>query len=238
MSRRILVTLIGLALATQTASAQKGGHGGGGHGGGGHGGGIHGGGGHYYGGHGGYYHGGYGGRYYGGYGFYPFFGLGIGYPYYSGYGLGYPSYSGFGLGGYGQGYYGYGGWPYSWDYDYPQSSGYYSVAPAVYPDTTIVPYTPATPELVPAAGIVPARSSAPATVRLTGPAGTRVWFDGKAVQANSGQWTYTTPTLEPGKTYTVNARARWSQDGQDQTIDLPLGVVAGDDLTVDLTRIR
>jgi len=224
MFKQLIGATAALFIGVGSLSAQHGG-GGGGHGGGGFGGGGRGG----YGGYGGYGRGGYGyGGFYGGIGLY---GYGFGYPY--GYGGGYYDLGGMGyssFGGYGSG----GGGIYPASPIIPYSSGY-TPAPSTNLDMTLLPALP-TPLTPP----IPSTTSVAASASLTVivPEGGQVWFDNTLTPQKGSKWVYNSPTLEPGKTYTVNIKARWAEGGQDKAYDIPLRIVAGDKMTMDLTKIR
>jgi uncharacterized protein (TIGR03000 family) len=203
-----LATVVGALLLTPVpASAQRGGGHGGGHGGGGY----HGGGGGDRGGsayRGGYYGGGYRGGDYGRGGYYGRYGWGGYLGYYGGYASGY----------YG-GYYGY-----APDYD----SGSYSAAPdySAYP----VPSDDYAAAPAPAA-----RSSTTAlvTVRVADP-NADVWFNGTKTAQKGNERLFESPELAPGRGFTYDVRARWTDDNgrvMDQTRETE--VHAGDRLTVD-----
>jgi uncharacterized protein (TIGR03000 family) len=222
MFKHFVSAALALLLAAGSVSAQRGGGGHGGGGGGGHGG------------YSGYGHGGYGGYgygrgFYGAYGFgYPFYG----YPYYGGGyydlgGLGYSTVGGYGSGGYGT----YGGAaiiPYSSNYT-PAPSG--SIDPTILPSLP-VPLSP------PSAPTSTALTAGTATVTVVVPEGAQVWFDNTLTPAKGTKWVYTSPKLEPSKTYTVNVKARWAEGGQDKAYDIPLRIVSGDNMTMDLSKIR
>lgn len=224
MVKQLLVAALVVLTATGTASAQRGG---GGRAGGSYGGAR--------GGYGGY--GGFGQHGYGGYGY--------------GYGRGFYGAGGF-YGGWGWGY-PYFGWD-AFGYGYPYYGGSGGLAPAVaavggamlpsaYMPPTTNPLDPtAIPALPPPLPPPPAAQSpaaaASATVNVVVPNGAQVWFDETLSPAKDGKWSYTTSKLEPGKTYVLKVKARWEQNGQDQNYEIPLRVVAGDNMTLDLTRIR
>jgi uncharacterized protein (TIGR03000 family) len=245
MFKHVLSATLALFLSTGTIYAQHG-HSGGHSGGGGGGHGSWSGGGGYRGGYGGYGgygrgyggYGGYGRGYYGGYG-------GWGYPFYGfGYGLG-----GYGLGGYGGGYYGGSSYPY---YDYSDGS-YYGTYGA--PDTTTVlpyssGYTPAltdphAPTTIEIGNGTPTNanrinSPASATVTVIAPQGGQVWFNDTLSPPKTGsKYVFTSDKLDAGKTHVVNIKARWQDaSGKDWSHSIPLKVEAGDNLTVDLTKIQ
>jgi uncharacterized protein (TIGR03000 family) len=157
---------------------------------------------------------------------------GFGYPYY-GYGgiydLGGMGYSGFG--GYGSGGSGLNpGTPII-----PYSPEYTPIPPANI-DPTALPSLPA--PLSPPATTVSNATPATATVNVIVPEGGQVWFDDTLTPSTGSKWVYTSPKLEPGKTYTLKIKARWAEGGHDRNYDIPLRIVAGDKMTMDLTKIR
>jgi uncharacterized protein (TIGR03000 family) len=236
----LIAALIVLNLPTMS-NAQKGG-GGGGHGGGGGGGGhpgggggggmyhggggggggaYHGGGGYYHsgGGYGNYYHGGgYGNYYHGGYG-------GYYHPYYRGYGYGYGGWGGYGVGIW------LGGSPYY----YGSSSAYYAYPDSNYvatePPPTIAGFPPAAPELqnessstvVQFAIVVPAEDA-------------HVWIEGAEMQTRGNVREFISPALDPGKKYSYNVRAQWTQGDRtfDQARKVP--VTPGKRAVIDFTK--
>jgi uncharacterized protein (TIGR03000 family) len=183
-----LAAAVVLTFAGQSWAQRGGGHGGG-HGGGGHGGGGHGG---FAGGHG---HGGFGGHGFGGRGFGGFYG-GWGY---GGWDWGYP-YAGGYYGGYDGGYYApiYRPVPY-YNYDlYVPGTGYQSYYP---PDAT---YGRANDNT--------------ASIEVLVPANAKLWFDGKETSQTGPDRFFATPALEPGKTFTYEVRATWTDsNGQPVT---------------------
>jgi uncharacterized protein (TIGR03000 family) len=207
-----LLAAAALLFAAGAADAGGGGHGGGGHGGGGHGGG-HGGGGHAGGFHGGAVHGGF--NHHHGTGVF----IGVG---------------GFGYGGYGYGGYGYGrGYGY---YPYADYGADYYAAPYVAP---AAPYY-AMPPAVDYAdrGLAPDSSSADPTahVRVRVPAGAEVWFGQGKTQQTGAVREFVSPALTPGKEYTYDIKARWTEGGQEVVRTQRLDVAAGAWKTVDFTR--
>jgi uncharacterized protein (TIGR03000 family) len=203
-----------LGLPAMSYAGPGGGHGGGGHGGGGHGGG-HGGG--FSGGHGGYGHGGYGhggyGYGHGGYGRYGYGGYG-----YGGLGL----YSGLYGYGYGSPYYGSSYYEPAYDYSSPSA-----VAPAAYysPDTSSIGS--------------PADNPNPnaAMLQLRVPENAEVWFEGDKTSQTGSVRHFVSPSLEPGKTFTYDVRARWT-DASGQPVDRTkqVKVQAGARVGVDFNR--
>jgi uncharacterized protein (TIGR03000 family) len=219
---RVLTTVALVAgfclLLPDQVQAGRGGGGGGGRGGGGGGGrgGFSGGGGGR--GGGGFSRGGFGGRGFGGGGFG-----------YGGFGYGGFGYGGLGYGGYGYGdpYYGYGSTLGGYYFD---PSYYSSSAPMVYSSpsyyTTSSYYTPpsyyAGVNIVPVGPDVTTNQSAyynpsqptPATVEVRVPADAKVWFDGSPTTMTGDNRIFTSPPLEPGKTFHYEVKAQWMKDGK------------------------
>jgi uncharacterized protein (TIGR03000 family) len=204
-------------------------HGGGSHGGGYHGGGYHGGGYHGGGYHGGGYHGGgYHGGYHGGYnsGYHSYYHPGFYGSYYRGY---YPGY----YGSYYRRYYpGYG-------YGYPYSSSYYGYDPSYYnsystyapPATGYQSFYPPTTEAAPSA---PTGNTA--LINVWVPAGAEMWFGETRTNLTGSYRQFISPPLTPGKNYTYEVRARWTQNGQVVDRTQTVAVQAGAKVDVDFTR--
>jgi len=209
MRKIIGISLVAGALALFAAQPALAQHHGGGHGGGhgGHSSGWHGGSSH------GSWHGGnwsgnwYGGRGWYGYGYRPYYAYRTWWPgYYSGYY--YPSY-GYSYP-YDSGYY---------DYAYPSYGGYSSA----YPSTTTIVRQP------PAVNV----NTAQVVVRLPDANG-EVWFDGQKMNGQTGAArSYTTPPLEPGRTYSYQVSAAWHQNGRLVTQERTVNVSAGSAVAVD-----
>lgn len=203
-----LTTAVGLALGLPVYAGHGGGHGGGGHGGGGHGGGSHSGGAAFHGGPhngGGYHHG--SGYYHRGYG----------------YGSGYPFYLGVGVGPYGYNYY-----PYSY---YGSGRSTFFGPPDIYANGEGVPsevrsFYPPDAAVNVAAPV--------ATVRLYVPADAQVWFDGSATKQTGSGRAFTSPPLEPGKTYSYDVKAQWIEDGKTVVKTRTVTVQAGRTTEVDM----
>jgi hypothetical protein len=227
MFKYILGATLALLLTTGDIYAQRGGRGGGGGFGGGRGG------------YGGY--GGYGRGFYGGYGGW-------------GYGWGYPGYGyGYGLGGYGYPYYGGYSYPYYGGYSDPGTT----YIPSSYstPDTPIAPYPPTytppinstdphSPTIIETGATSSGTSGAAygpglAKVTVIVPPEGQVWFnDSLNPPKNGSKWVYVSDKLDVGKTYVLNIKARWNENGQDKSYSIPLRMEAGDNLTMDLTKMR
>jgi uncharacterized protein (TIGR03000 family) len=171
--------------------------------------------------------GGWGGRgYYGGYG---------GYGYGSGYGWGgygyRPGYGGYGYApGYGSGYapsYGYGS-PY-------YAPGYVSSGVTTLPGgTTSFYYQPGTQ--MRAAGYAGGADANAAVVDVRVPPDAQVSFDGEPTRQRGPNRVFSSPPLDPGKTYHYDVTARWTQDGRPVERKRRVDVRAGQRATVDFTR--
>jgi uncharacterized protein (TIGR03000 family) len=146
------------------------------------------------------------------------FGRGFGY---GGYG-----YGGYGYGGYGYGDFGYGGWGYG-GYGYGSyDGGYYAPTYMTVPYYYSDPYGPSgnylsTPPAQRNPSFYPPEASSrrildnTAAVEVRIPASAHLWFNGTETSQTGSQRLFTTPALEPGKTYTYEVRATWTaSDGQ------------------------
>jgi hypothetical protein len=224
--KHLLIVAAAILMTVGDVSAQRGGGRGGGGGGRVGGGGMRGGNeGGLRGGYGGYGRGVYGG--YGGYGF-----GGLGYPYYGlGYGLGYsypyyyntyPTYGAYN-GGYGSA-------------GFERTSGA-AIIPysSVYPPASLTGPSNFSPPASPPATLTPAT----ATVAVIVPKGGQVWFnESLSPPKNGSKWVFTSENLDPDKTYLLEIKARWNDGESDQSYKIPLRMEAGDNMTMDLTKIR
>jgi uncharacterized protein (TIGR03000 family) len=212
MSRIKLFTLTALAAAAflwaaAPATARPWGHGGhwgyGGWGG--------------YRGYGGWGYGGWGHRGWGGYwgGYYPrYYGWGGYYPRYYGYG-GY--YGGYYPGSYGYAGLGYGG--YYPGYVTNSSGGYYpgytyASGPVYSGNIVAAAGPPATVNGTRQASYYTPAADNKAHLHVHVPAGARVWVGGAATTQTGTERDFVSPELNPGKTYSYEVKARWTQDGQ------------------------
>lgn len=169
---------------------------------------------------GGGYRGGWGG-YYGRGGYYPgsygWGGSGIGvyvgprYSYYPRYGY--------------DGYYGYPGYSYS----YPS---YYSY-PSTYSSDVVTYGTPASTEIRSFYPPDPVAPTNQARVHVRCPAGAELWFDGTATEQRGNDRMFSTPTLEQGKNYTYEVKARWMDNGKPVERTKVVSVRAGQTTDVD-----
>jgi len=269
MSKRLLVapmilSVASLFTATDSAFAQRGGHGGGGgHAGGGHAGGGHAGGGYAGGGHagggyaggghavshvgGGHYNGNAGGGHYAG---------NVG----GGRNVGHVGANGRGYGGgYGGGHYGDGyGRSYFGRGYYNGANGYYpgylgsyyypgydtNSWSSAYPDYAYPDYSsyaaPASPyfESPTQFAATPATTTADsASIRVIVPdSQAQVWFDGTGTNQAGTDRLFHTPSLTIGSSYTYHIRATWMQNGRQMTQERTVAVTPGQMTLVNFTR--
>ena len=232
------VVACGVALFAWAAPAMaQHGHGGGGHGGGGHGGGGHGSGGHASGFHGSSFHGGsvHGGNFHGnefhgrtfvGRGWGGGWGWGgvyLGSPYY--YGSGYPYYAN--------------GYPY-YDYSYPSVA----VAPSYYygeltTDTNYAPrYSGTSPTPSRQSFYSPEATATRATVHVVVPdPNAKVYFDDTLTTQTGLERVFTTPSLDPAKSYTYTVRATWMENGNEVSRTRDVRIQAGQPTMVDFRAV-
>jgi uncharacterized protein (TIGR03000 family) len=147
--------------------------------------------------------------------------FGFGYPRYGygfGYGLGYGYIPPYGYPGYGFGF-GYPSFGYGYYRPYgiglgPYGSAFNPFAPSLAPVITTSALWPAPNGAAPEQLGPPA----PAKVEVIVPDPlAEVFFDGQKTNRTGTMRVYDTPTLTPGKTYSYQVRAHWTQDGR--TID-------------------
>lgn len=86
----------------------------------------------------------------------------------------------------------------------------------------------------PAAG-TPAGNTARVEVRVPSP-DAQVWFDGTPTQQRGTVRTYESPELNPGRTYTYQIRARWTEGGETRDQTRTVQVQLGQQVSVDFTR--
>ena len=98
-----------------------------------------------------------------------------------------------------------------------------------------MPGTPPADKL-PAPSVPPGTVRAPATIQVNSPTEAVIYFDGFRTTV-LGNRLFTTPVLEPGKTYFYNVRIEMNRDGQTVTTENRVTVRAGDQaqLAVDVT---
>lgn len=249
--RRSLLTLAGLLLASGVAWAHGGGgggHGGGGHGGGGHGGGI--------GQVGGSHRGGMGhigGTTHHGVGVYGngSFGIGSIYPYYGlGFGRGYGqgmTYGGYGLGyGLGYPYYGYGfsfggGYPYYGSAysgaSFPSYGGRYGTGAYPYASGGVSgSRTPLTNSSFYAPTTRYTRKDDMAHLLLIVPENAELWFNGTKSKQTGPQREFVSPALTPGKRYSYDIKAQWTENGKTVEQTRTAHVQANTWQTLDFTK--
>ena len=64
-------------------------------------------------------------------------------------------------------------------------------------------------------------------VTVNVPAGTQLWFDGKATTTTGSVRLFDSPPLTPGSRYSYEVRARWSENGHEVTQTQQVVVSAG-----------
>jgi uncharacterized protein (TIGR03000 family) len=97
--------------------------------------------------------------------------------------------------------------------------------------------SPTAPTLGPQSGSPPAADNS-AHVTLSVPAGARVSFGGTPTTSTGPVREYISPALTPGKQYTYEIQARWSDNGQDVTQTQQVGVSAGAHVNVTFPSPR
>jgi len=75
-----------------------------------------------------------------------------------------------------------------------------------------------------------------ARVRVVVPAGAKVWFDGKDTKQTGTLRRFESPQLTPGKDYTYDVKATWTENGKEVTRTRHVDVRANSGVTVDFTR--
>ncbi len=74
-------------------------------------------------------------------------------------------------------------------------------------------------------------------VTLSVPAGARVSFGGTPTTSTGSVPEYVSPALTPGKQYTYEVEARWSDNGQEVTQTQQVGVSAGAHVNVNIPTL-
>lgn len=77
-----------------------------------------------------------------------------------------------------------------------------------------------------------------AIIRLRVLENAQVWIDGNATSQTGTSRPFVTPALDPGKDYSYEIRARWTDDGRTVEQTRKITVQSGDRMTVNLTRSR
>jgi len=205
------------------------------------------------------------GRGYGGYGYnrgyggYGYRGVGIG----IGLGLGLGGYGrGYGNGYYGSSYYSpsyynsgyayspsYGSYSYVPNYSYAPSPGYdsnqvYPSAPAAVtgyaqsPDYSIQA-NPSTPSATTQQSLYysPPQTDNSAQIRVLVPAGAQVWVGGELTSQTGSERVFSSPVIQPGRTYTYEVKARWMQEGEPVEQVKQVRVQANQTTTVDFSPL-
>jgi uncharacterized protein (TIGR03000 family) len=78
-------------------------------------------------------------------------------------------------------------------------------------------------------------SQQPATVVIKLPADTRLSVNGQETTVANGEQRFTTPALEPGRTYSYDMTATTKRDGKDVTVTRKVIVRAGEESRADFT---
>jgi uncharacterized protein (TIGR03000 family) len=158
-------------------------------------------------------------------------------------GIGSPWYGGYGYRGYGPGYYGYspyyygdrwarydtfpyygGGWS-SYGTYYGDTSGYYGSPP--YSDMSSPSY---------GYGASAQSQDNAAHIRVIVPPDAKLWFGNSSTQQTGAVRFFESPELTPGKDYTYDVKAQWTENGKEVTRTRHLDVRANAGFTVDFTR--
>jgi uncharacterized protein (TIGR03000 family) len=107
------------------------------------------------------------------------------------------------------------------------ASGYYAGAPTYGPmpsaNYSYGAYSPSTAENT-------------ARIRLVVPTGAKVWFGSSATKQTGSVRDFESPRLTPGKEYTYDIKATWSEGGKEVTRTRQVDVRANSNSTVDFTR--
>jgi uncharacterized protein (TIGR03000 family) len=135
-----------------------------------------------------------------------------------GYDYSYGCYGGWGYG------YGYGGWGRGWRGYSGWGDCCYNYSPCVYTNSYYVPYASRT-YAYPAVAAADAKS--PATIVVNLPGDARLMIQDEPTKATSGQRTFTSPPLEPGKTFSYTLRADLDRNGEKMTVTRDVEVRAG-----------
>jgi len=75
-----------------------------------------------------------------------------------------------------------------------------------------------------------------AHLRLVVPPDARVWFGNSATQQAGTTRQFQSPQLTPGKDYTYDVKAQWTENGKEVTQTRRVDVSANSNVTVDFTR--
>ncbi len=177
-------------------------------------------------------------------GFYGGYGTGLGTGYYGGYGtgLGNWGYNGYGWGGagfYPNTNYGYGLYPGNYSGGFVPSYGYGRsyFAPGYVSSGTMLPGNTTSMYYQPGAqyGAAATNPNA-ATIDVHVPADAQVWFDGDPTNQRGSDRVFTSPSLDPGKAYHYEVKARWTENGRPVERTKRVEVRAGQRTTVDFNQ--
>jgi uncharacterized protein (TIGR03000 family) len=111
-------------------------------------------------------------------------------------------------------------------------------APIVVATPTAASATTATAEEDYAYGALDDTASKTAVIRLRVPVEARVSFNGAATSQSGSLRTYVTGALEPGKDYSYQIQARWTEGGRALDATRTVTFRSGDRLTLNLTPSR
>jgi uncharacterized protein (TIGR03000 family) len=75
-----------------------------------------------------------------------------------------------------------------------------------------------------------------AHIRVLVPAGAKISFNGVETQQTGTERVFTTPELEPGRSYKYEVRAQWEAAGKEQSQTREVAFHAGDGVTVNLIQ--
>jgi len=171
-------------------------------------------------------------------------GNGVGNGYYGGYGtgLGNWGYNGYGWGGagfYPNTNYGYGLYPGNYSGGFVPSYGYGRsyLAPGYVSSGTMLPGNTTSMYYQPGAQFGAAATDPnAATIDVRVPADAQVWFDGDPTNQRGSDRVFTSPSLNPGKAYHYEVKARWTENGRPVERTKRVEVRAGQRTTVDFNQ--
>jgi uncharacterized protein (TIGR03000 family) len=82
---------------------------------------------------------------------------------------------------------------------------------------------------------MPTEVGSTARVRVRVPEDAKLWFDGTETHQGGAERVFETPTLQTGKEYRYELKARWTEDGRPVERSKSVYVRAGRESVVDLT---
>jgi uncharacterized protein (TIGR03000 family) len=117
---------------------------------------------------------------------------------------------------------------------YPAAPSYLPPAP---PPTRPPPTTSGLDvPLVPPALREPESREAPAQIEVRVPAGAEVWFGGSKTRRTGTVRLFESPPLEPGKWFSYDVKARWTEGGKEVEQTRKVSIAAGFRSAVDFTK--